>query len=383
MEKPINGKEKLDILFICNSLDLGGAEKIMYEIIKSIGNYNKEIICLTGHGYHSKLLEKEGVKISYCNLNKNLFDFIKILKLYRFILRKKPKIIHSFLYHSDVIASILGKLAFTKTILWSVHHDFIKSDNTALRNIQVNFLSMISNFIPDKIIYCSMESQKNHVAIGYCKSKSLLINNGISTKKFFPREKNYNKIRKLLGLKKDTFLIGHIARFHPIKGHKILINCLKLVKQENEKFTCLMVGANINKKNKSLNYQIKKNNLEKNIILYGETKFPEKLINAFDLNIISSVSESSSLVLMEAMASGVPTLSTNVGPISKTLGDSGWVVKNKSSKELAEKLIFIIRNKSLLKEKSLLARDRISRQNSQAIMLKKYNLNYEIFLKKM
>ena len=40
MEKPINGKEKLDILFICNSLDLGGAEKIMYEIIKSIGNYN-------------------------------------------------------------------------------------------------------------------------------------------------------------------------------------------------------------------------------------------------------------------------------------------------------------------------------------------------------
>ena len=59
------------------------------------------------------------------------------------------------------------------------------------------------------------------------------------------------------------------------------------------------------------------------------------------------------------------------------------MVKNKSSKELAEKLIFIIRNKSLLKEKSILARDIISRQNSQAIMFKKYNLNYEIFLKKM
>ena len=77
MEKTIKEKEKLDILFICNSLDLGGAEKIMYEIIKSIGNYNKEIICLTGNGYHSKLLEKEGVKITYCNLNKNLLDFIK------------------------------------------------------------------------------------------------------------------------------------------------------------------------------------------------------------------------------------------------------------------------------------------------------------------
>ena len=150
-------------------------------------------------------------------------------------------------------------------------------------------------------------------------------------------------------LKKDTFLIGHIARFHPIKGHKILLNCLKLLKKENENFKCLMIGTNI-KKNKSLNYQIKKNNLEKNIILYGETKFPQKLINAFDINIISSVSESSSLVLMEAMATGIPTLATNVGPISKTIGQSGWVVKNKSSKELAEKLIFIIKNKSLLKK---------------------------------
>ena len=193
-------------------------------------------------------------------------------------------------------------------------------------------------------------------------------------------KKSYYKIRKLLGIKNDLFLIGHIARFHPIKGHKILLDSLKLLKKENKNFRCLMIGTNI-KKNASLEKQIRKNNLKENIILYGETKFPHQLINSFDINIISSVSESSSLVLMEAMASGIPTLSTNVGPISKTIGQTGWLVKNNSVKDLAEKLIFIIQNKNSIKTKSILARERIVKISSKIGMLKKYNLSYEQLLK--
>ena len=380
MNKLIKYKEKLDILFICNSLNLGGAEKIMSEIIKNIKSYKKEIICLTNRGYYSKLLEDEGIKITYLNLDRNPFDLLKIFKAYLIILKKKPKIINTFLYHSDVIGSILGKLTFKSKILWSVHSDFIKSNNTFLRNIQVKFLSIISNYIPNKIIYCSKESLDNHVNFGYCKSKSFIIENEVCTKKFYPRKKSYYKIRKLLGIKNDVFLIGHIARFHPIKGHKILLDSLKLLKKENKNFRCLMIGTNI-KKNASLEKQIRKNNLKENIILYGETKFPHHLINSFDINIISSVSESSSLVLMEAMACGIPTLSTNVGPLSKTIGQTGWVVKKNSVEALAEKLILIIQNKNSIKTKSILARERIVKISSKIGMLKEYNLSYELLLK--
>ena len=57
-------EENLDILYICNSLDLGGAEKILKEIVLNLKNYNKEIICLTGRGFHSNYLENKGIKIS-------------------------------------------------------------------------------------------------------------------------------------------------------------------------------------------------------------------------------------------------------------------------------------------------------------------------------
>ena len=379
--KKLHYKEKeLDILFVSNSLDLGGAEKIIYEIIKNMKYYKKEIICLTGRGHYSNLLEKEGIKIFYGNLKKNIFDFLKIIKIYLYIFKKKPKIIHSFLYHSLVISSILGKLTSTNKIIWSIHHDFVKSDNTFLRNVQVYFLSIISNFIPKKIIYSSKESLENHEKIGYCKTKSLVIENGICTKKFIPRKETYHKIRKLLRLKRDSFLIGHIGRFHPDKGHNILINCLKLVKKENINFKCLMIGTNVDKKNKVLLNKIKNNNLEENIILYGETKFPQNLINAFDINIISSLSETSSLVLLEGMACGVPCLSTNIAPLKRAIGNTGWVIENKSSKELAKKLVFIIKNKSFLKEKSTLARETIIKQYSQDKMLKEYYLTYNFYL---
>lgn len=375
-----NEKNSLDILFICNSLDIGGAESIMYELIKNFKSYKKEIICLTKKGYYSKLIENEEIKITYLNLNKNIFDIIKLIKLYKKIFLKKPKIIHSFLYHSDVFASILGKLAFRKIIIWSVHHDFIKSDNTILRNIQVQFLSIISNFIPNKIIYCSKESLKNHEKYGYSKRKSILIENGICTNKFQPRKENYHKIRKLLHLKRSTFLIGHIARYHPIKGHNTLLSSLKLVKEKNKNFRCIMIGKNVDKRNILLNNQIRKNNLEGIIILYGETRYPQKLMNSFDLNIISSLSESSSLVLMETMASGIPNLATDVGPMKKTIGETGWIVKKKSPKDLAEKINFILRNKSHIKNKSLLARKRILYKYSQKQMLKAYNLTYKLYL---
>ena len=373
-------ENQLDILYICNSLDLGGAEKIMYELIKNLKNYKIEIICLKENGFYSNLLEKEGIKITYCNLNKDIFDLIKIIKMFTYTLKKKPKIIHSFLYHSLVIASILGKLNFSNQILWSIHHDFNKSDNTILRNIQVKFLAIISNYVPKKIIYCSEESQKNHEYIGYCKRKSILIQNGICTKKFYPRKYNYHKIRKLLNLKKDSFLIGHIGRFHPDKGHSILLNCLKSLKEEYKNFKCLMIGTDINKKNILLNEQIKRNNLQDHIILYGETKFPHKLINAFDINVISSLTESAPLVLLEGMSSGVPTLATNVGSIMKIIDNRGWVIKNKSSKDLAEKLIFIIKNRSVLKEKSVLSREHIIKNFSQEKMLEKYYLTYKSYL---
>ncbi len=373
-------KNALDILFICNSLDLGGAEKIMYEVVKNFKSYKIEIICLTERGYYSKQIENEEIKVSYCNLNKNIFDIFKLIKLYKIILIKKPKIIHSFLYHSDLLASILGKFAFTKIILWSVHHDCIRSDNTILRNIQVKFLSIISNLIPNKIIYCSKESLSNHEKYGYSKRKSILIENGICLNKFQPRKKNYHKIRKLLNIKSSTFLIGHIARYHPIKGHNILLSSLKLVKEKNKNFKCIMIGKNVDKKNISLKNQIKENNLEEWVILFGETKYSHKLMNSFDLNIISSISECSSLVVMETMASGIPNLATNVGSLKKTIGKTGWIAKKKSTKDLAEKINFIIKNKSQIKEKSFSARKRIMSKYSQIRMLKAYKLIYKLYL---
>ena len=80
------------------------------------------------------------------------------------------------------------------------------------------------------------------------------------------------------------------------------------------------------------------------------------------------------------MASGIPNLATNVGPLKKTIGETGWIAKKESTKDLAEKINFIIKNKSQIKEKSFLARKRIMSKYSQKRMLKAYKLIYKLYL---
>ena len=81
MNKLKKEERDLDILFICNSLNLGGAEKIMYEVVKDTKSFKREIICLTNNDpFYGNLLENEGIIINYFNLNNNAVEFLNNIK---------------------------------------------------------------------------------------------------------------------------------------------------------------------------------------------------------------------------------------------------------------------------------------------------------------
>ena len=69
MNKLKKEERDLDILFICNSLNLGGAEKIMYEVVKDTKSFKREIICLTNDSFYGNLLENEGIIIKYFKMS--------------------------------------------------------------------------------------------------------------------------------------------------------------------------------------------------------------------------------------------------------------------------------------------------------------------------
>ena len=99
------------ILHIINGLGNGGAEKNLVRLIEQTSdNYNHVVISLTTEDFYLRRLESFGILVIRNNLRKNLLAPLTILKILYQIYKISPEIIHTWLYISDLIGGILGKI---------------------------------------------------------------------------------------------------------------------------------------------------------------------------------------------------------------------------------------------------------------------------------
>ncbi len=362
---------KSKIVYIINSTDVGGAENIFFNVVKELSKKDIVIISLTCQGYYGKELKDKGFTFYSINMKKNIFILFQIFKLFFLINIHRPEIVHTWLYHSNLIGGIIAKLSRVKKIYWSIHHDYEYSN--MLMMIEMKLLSVLSHLIPNKIIYCSYSSKENHIKNGYSQFESSIIENGICLSKFKSDSILRTKIRAKLKIKNDCFLLGNISRYHPLKDHDTLLKSLTYLKLKSKSFRCILIGNGLTEKNIDLVKKIEKYNLAKEIILYGSSNKIHQLINAFDLYILSSKSESFPVTLLESMASGVPCISTNVGDAKNIIGNSGWIVNPKDHYELGNCIAKIIDKRDLLQEKSKLSKERVK----EFFSLERMNYRYK------
>ena len=372
-------KSKCKILFISPDLGSGGAENILFNIVKMNNSKDVFVISLTDIGYYGEKLEKEGYKLYSLKMKKNIFVFLKVFKLLFLIIRLKPKIVHTWLYHANLVGGFLAWFLRINKIYWSIHHDFEYSD--FLNSIEMKILIFMSKFVPDKIIYCSEASKNNHVKNGYNKENAQIIFNGVSTKDYKPNKTFRKEIRNKLNVGDDCFLIGNISRYHPLKDHDNLLKALFILDKYDFNFKCILVGKGLSNENLELVDKINSYKLMDKIILYGKSYNISKIINAFDLNILSSKKESSPLVLLEAMASGVPCISTDVGDARKIVNNTGWIVESLNHRALGNCIINIFDNKGIIKNKSSIAIQRVKDLYSIEKMKLNYKKLYEQYIK--
>lgn len=362
------------IIFISPDINSGGAENILFNVAKTKSKNEILLISLTDIGHYGSILRREGYEIYALNMKKNLFVIFKLIYLLILIIKFKPRIVQTWLYHANLIGGIAAKIAGVKKVYWTIHHDF------EFRNLhmmlEMRILVFLSYVIPDKIIYGSNPVRKNHILNGYFREKSIVINNGVSTSKFRAIPEYRDSIRKELNIPNHCLLLGNIARDNPLKDHETLFKVLKILKTENINFKCILIGPGLSNKNKEFKIRIKKYGIEDKVILYGKTYYLNNILNAFDINILTSRKECSPISLIESMSTGIPCITTNVGNANELIGNSGWVVNTSDYKSIAKLIMEINRDKNILKIKSNLARKRVKDLYPIEKMINKYKKLY-------
>lgn len=164
---------------------------------------------------------------------------------------------------------------------------------------------------------------------------------GFNDKLFRPMDKN--KMRQKYGFSIDDKIILYVGRFEKEKRLDILLNAFKEIKNEIINAKLVLVGDGREKNN--IENLIKKLDIKDVVILntIEHDRMPE-IMNCADVFALTSMYEGMPTVVLEALACGIPVVSTDVGDVHKVVknGESGYIVKGRSIIEFKNGLLNVL-----------------------------------------
>jgi glycosyltransferase involved in cell wall biosynthesis len=187
-------------------------------------------------------------------------------------------------------------------------------------------------------------------------TKKKVVHLGVDTKKFIPPA-NKAEAKKKIGLDSDVFIIGHHGRLGREKDLPTLLRAFIIVKKTYPKTILLIIGEGVE--------SIKKKLVKvEGVILPGATNNVVPYLQAMDLYCLPSLTETTSLATLEAMACGVPVIATKVGFVRDYIKPqkNGLFFKERNSYDLARQIMFLIREETLRKKISLEARKTVEKE---------------------
>lgn len=183
------------------------------------------------------------------------------------------------------------------------------------------------------------------------KSNNIKIVNGVGVNlnRYFPIEDNA-KLRETLGYKKEDFILIYVAELNANKHQDMAINTIDMLKDKIPNLKLLLVGDGVLRE--EYKNQINNLNLSENIKMLGQRSDVEELLRISDIAISTSRREGLPRNIMEAMATGLPTIVTNSRGNRDLVSDkvNGYIVYSDEASEIAEKINALYSNPKLRKE---------------------------------
>jgi glycosyltransferase involved in cell wall biosynthesis len=371
---------KIRVIHVINSLHVGGAERMLQKLLAEydLRKFEMSVITLKNIGLVGEEIRANGVSVLPLNMNGFMGSIKGVFKLRKLLKKQQPDILQSWLYHADFFC-FLASIGLKNIInVWNLRAS--KLEHKRYRYLLVILLGIISWFKPKLIISCGVRVKRNHIRLGYCASKIKIIPNGIATDKFKPNIDFFTEVREQLGLLSDDIVVGVVGRFSPSKDYKTLIKAAKIVTQKFSEVYFLCCGWSVEWQNKKLSKWIQENNLEDRFILLGQCNDVNKILNSFNVFVLSSNSEGFPNILGEAMACGVPCVATDVGDSKYIIDDSNQVARPKDPQALASAIIMTLQlNNNQRNKLKMKSRERIVNNFKLEKVVKQYQGIYNDF----
>lgn len=335
------------ILFAVYSLDIGGIEVALINLVNKLINENKYDITIVLEKKEGALLNKLDSRINVieynpcCNKNILIRKTINFIRQFKFKVKYKNKFDYAISYATYSLAcSFVARCCSKKRALW-IHNNYLSIFENNIKRYKKFFYNLHFNKFK-KLIFVSEESKGDFDNI-FCEytNKSIVCNNIVSlnAEDTDILEADKNLFKKY----KDDFIFVNIGR-HDEKQKKLtrLIEAAEKLKNDDLKFKIFMIGKGPD----TITYKelVKKLNLDNYVIFLGPKKNPYFYYENCNAVIMTSDYEGYPVVFLESMFFGKPIITTDVSDSKKDIENKYGFVCKKDVNDIYLKMCEMIKN---------------------------------------
>ncbi|NVN97971.1 MAG: glycosyltransferase [Geobacteraceae bacterium] len=332
------------VLHLILSLEIGGMEQVVVDLVKAIdrSRFVPKVLCLQSLGPLGEELRRAGIEVILLPSMMPLFSFIYPGGLVTAIRCAKADVVH---VHSGCWfkGAVAARYAGVKSVVYTLH------GATYAKAGVLKLLEQIAAWLTDYIVTVSGDlatqlGNAGHVPM----DKVSVIINGIDTERFLIKpEKQVPPATPLQRGESAPIRLGIVARLEPVKSHETLLHAVRQLVDAGADILLEIIGDG--SRRLQLETLTQSLGISDRVIFSGAVRdIPQRLV-ALDIFVLCSLSEGTSVSILEAMAAAKPVVATNVGgnPALITEDENGFLVPSDDPQALATAINRLVSDKAL------------------------------------
>lgn len=272
-------------------------------------------------------------KVKYFDIPKKKLKGLRLsamFQLWRYCNEEQFDVIITHRFKPLYIFLLLNKFLKKPARCISVLHANGEFDRPYRRIITRLFIDKYWTFVG--VSQSVKEDLLQYAHAGFTKDNVIYINNSLDIEKITSGLLPKSLARSKLNIDSDAFVFGTIGRLVPVKGHIYLLKAFKQIQRNHPSAKLVIIGGG--KLENELKTYIHEQNLKSSVTLTGNIFDAYQYLPAFDVFVLSSLSEAFGLVILEAMIAKLSIIATNVGGVKYVIGNHGKLVSPKNTDEL-------------------------------------------------
>ncbi|MCD0459859.1 glycosyltransferase [Roseiconus lacunae] len=327
----------MKITFLLSNPGLGGIERRLSWVVPELNalGHDANILNLRSHSNAAPLWEQSGVPV-HSIPHEGVNRWLVAPRLYKTLRKQRPDVIHIYGLRANLVGRVTAKLACDASIISGQ----VSTDDWR-KWYHVSLDRMTSPCVDRYMTNADAVSRAFARREKIPDEKLVTIYNGIDVNRYCCDGGARTAAREALNLTGNDVIFMMIANVRPAKNHAMLLDAVARLRSITSGFKVVLVGKDFTG---SFEDEIRSRNLDDSVQYVGYQSDAGRLWPAADVAVLTSRWEGFPFSLLEAMASGLPVIATDVGGVSELIADqkSGFVVPPDAPDSLCESMRLLV-----------------------------------------